>query len=655
MKGLFSKMSAIVLATIILVCAVLPTTTAYADTNVTIVCKDAVMYELLTKSLEKSYTLVSKDDANLTFVMSKTDVENVKSISLSYSNATVKPGIIGDISGIEYFTNLSSLSITNTLVNTGKASAGSFTDLSPVKNLSNLRTLSLNGTLATDFSPIAGLTGLKTLSLEGAEDIDLSQIDKLSNLTDLYLSTCGVDDAEFAKICNISSLTYLSLGGPNYEKNNVTNIAPITKLTNLQTLKLDNNQITDISPLTSLTKLIDLSLRCNPVTDISPLSSMTQLRGLRLGRDGYAGSNEGLPIEGKIDALKNLTGLYTLEISHCGLTDISALSGLTKLSTLDLSSNSIVDFSPVLPLNISHIQLDNQSYTQNVNGGDTVALPQSIVSALTDSSSALYSDDLEAKTNGCVLSADKKSVTIDEGVTSASISLSHKSYSYDAFSAKVSYKVNDVVAPKLTVNYSTTALTNGNVTVIIEANESVKDIAGFNKVNSKKFTKEFSENVDTKIDVYDLAGNKSVATVKIANIDKVAPTVNVKYSTTDTTYDAVTVTIEANEAIKDIDGFTKVDDKTFTKSYAKNAKESITVFDLAGNKATAIVTVANITTKPAEDPKPVTPDPQPETKPEVKPEVKPVATGDNTMISLYAVLLLVSAGTIVVARKRKEN
>ncbi len=65
----------------------------------------------------------------------------------------------------------------------------------------------------------------------------------------------------------LTNLHRLWLGGGNQ----ISDISPLSNLTNLQWLNLESNQITDIGPLSGLTNLRDLYLRHNQISDISPL------------------------------------------------------------------------------------------------------------------------------------------------------------------------------------------------------------------------------------------------------------------------------------------------------------------------------------------------------------------------------------------------
>ena len=152
----------------------------------------------------------------------------------------------------------------------------------------------------------------------------------------------------------------------------------------------------------------------------------------------------------------------------------------------------------------------------------------------------------------------------------------------------------DKVAPTATVTYSTTELTNGDVTVTISTDERIQAIDGWRRVRLTRYTKVYSENTTETVIITDLAGNTAEVEVSITNIDKVAPTLSIRYSTTEPTNQYVTAILTADEDIRDINGWTKVDSKTFINTYLDNVSETITVQDIAGNSSSIDVVIENI-------------------------------------------------------------
>ena len=87
------------------------------------------------------------------------------------------------------------------------------------------------------------------------------------------------------------------------------------------------------------------------------------------------------------------------------------------------------------------------------------------------------------------------------------------------------------------------------------------------------------------------------ATAVWKKIDKSAPKVEVSYSNkngSQITAKDVVVTLTANEAIQDIEGWTREADNVLTKTFDKNGKHSVIVTDLAGNATDVNFEVKNI-------------------------------------------------------------
>ena len=130
----------------------------------------------------------------------------------------------------------------------------------------------------------------------------------------------------------------------------------------------------------------------------------------------------------------------------------------------------------------------------------------------------------------------------------------------------------DKTAPEVEATYSTKELTNGSVEVTLTANEDVRSVSGFTKVDNRTYKKTYTSNAKEDVTVYDKAGNKTVVTVEVTNIDKTAPEVKATYSTKELTNRNVEVTLTANEDVQSVEGFTKVDNRTYKKTYTSNAK-----------------------------------------------------------------------------------
>ena len=196
---------------------------------------------------------------------------------------------------------------------------------------------------------------------------------------------------------------------------------------------------------------------------------------------------------------------------------------------------------------------------------------------------------------GWTLSQDKKILTkeyrenIQETITIKDLAGNEK---------QVNIKIDNIdnTAPNIEVEYSTKEMTKENVIVTLRANEEIQKVEGWTLSQDKKtLTKEYTENIQETITIKDLAGNEKQENIKIDNIDKIAPNIEVEYSTKEMTKENVIVTLRANEQIQEVEGWTlSQDKKTLTKEYRENAQEIITIKDLAGNEEQVNIEIKNI-------------------------------------------------------------
>jgi internalin A len=134
-------------------------------------------------------------------------------------------------------------------------------------------------------------------------------------------------------------------------ENPLSDISPLSELTQLRVLRMHRhgdfiggqvprtymgatgllftNAVTDISALAKLTKLVDLNIHTQDISDLTPLSGLTSLIELRLAANSFT----------DLSPLRRLTTLEYLELTGNDITDITPLSGLTNLLALDLRFN----------------------------------------------------------------------------------------------------------------------------------------------------------------------------------------------------------------------------------------------------------------------------------------------------------------------------
>ena len=147
---------------------------------------------------------------------------------------------------------------------------------------------------------------------------DLTPLKDLTNLTYIDLRWNAVKD--LAPLRNLTNLITLGL-----ERNAVENLAPLRNLTNLTSLYLHENKVTDISPLANLTNLRALLLENdyygfgtgdNEINDLTPLRNLINLEELRVGLN---------PIGSSIGVVRNFPKLKGLGIGCCGVSNLRPL------------------------------------------------------------------------------------------------------------------------------------------------------------------------------------------------------------------------------------------------------------------------------------------------------------------------------------------
>ena len=208
----------------------------------------------------------------------KQAIEAVTSLNIEGKNLT-------DISGIEYFTQLTSLFCGN----------NQLTAL-PVENLTQLTKLSCFGNQLTAL-PVEKLTQLTNLrcgnnQLTAMPVENLTQLTELScfdnqltalpveNLTKLTELSCSYNQLTALPVGNLTQLKYLSCS-----YNQLTAL-PVENLTQLTSLSCSNNQLTALS-VGSLTKLTSLNCHDNRLTELD-ITSVTSLNSLYCGNQTNA-------------------------------------------------------------------------------------------------------------------------------------------------------------------------------------------------------------------------------------------------------------------------------------------------------------------------------------------------------------------------------
>jgi internalin A len=171
---------------------------------------------------------------------------------------------------------------------------GTFSDLSPLAELTELEDLEINSNyFVNDISPIASLSNLKRLSLYIENLESIAPISSLTNLTHLYLIYNGRIYDELAPLKHLEyfSLIISSKGSYNASyishlhsltslyiaAESISNIDLLQNLVNLENLEIYSSSDLDISWITPLQKIKKLLLRGERIDDLSPLLELPNL------------------------------------------------------------------------------------------------------------------------------------------------------------------------------------------------------------------------------------------------------------------------------------------------------------------------------------------------------------------------------------------
>ena len=227
---------------------------------------------------------------------------------------------IGDLTGLQFATNLRELDVSNNQIS----------DLSPIAGLTTLRRLIFARNPVSNISPLRGLTNLTTLAFHHTSVSDPSPIAGLINLKELDFNITPVSDISVVK--GLTNLEFLAIPDAN-----ISDLSPIAGLTNLGHFFSWGNPLNDLSPLARLTKLRQLDICGAKLSDLTPLASLRGLKELYLAGNGIS----------DISPLARLTGVTRLNLSDNEISDISSLAGLTSLTWLGIEHNEIADFSPL--------------------------------------------------------------------------------------------------------------------------------------------------------------------------------------------------------------------------------------------------------------------------------------------------------------------
>lgn len=264
--------------------------------------------------------------------------------TLSISNTDVY-----DISSLAKCSNLTTLDLSGTKVN----------DVEPLSNLAKLYDVNLSNTLLTDVNPLQGLVNLHFLNIENTQVSDITSLSNLGKLNEINFSNTPVTNINI--LSNMPHLTKIycdnslvskemanayKMANPNVLVINESNalIAWWNELPSFWKTLLKDQANTSINPtkeeLHSIINIRNLKVD-HYMQDVAPLSRMTNLEYLDLSNS-------------KIDDISPLYGLHNLKslnISNTKVADLTTLASNKNLRELNIENTKVESLNPLHEIN----------------------------------------------------------------------------------------------------------------------------------------------------------------------------------------------------------------------------------------------------------------------------------------------------------------
>ncbi|MEO0852903.1 MAG: leucine-rich repeat domain-containing protein, partial [Cyanobacteria bacterium J06648_11] len=268
---------------------------------------------------------------------------------------------ITDLSGLEFFTNLSDLNLSDNAI----------ADISPLVNNVGLGSGDVVNLENNPLEAAALQVQIPTLESRGVQ-VEFTQFVTFldSALEAVVRSALGASDSE--PITDADALTLTTLDA---SESGISDLTGLEFFTNLTDLNLSGNDITDIQPLVDNSGFnsgaaIDLTM--NPLSITARQIQVPELesRGVQVSVTALVEIDD-FNLESAVRASLGLSGSESITVDDAetltffsardeSIQDLSGLDSFANLETLDLAENAIADLTPLSALtNLTFLDLSN--------------------------------------------------------------------------------------------------------------------------------------------------------------------------------------------------------------------------------------------------------------------------------------------------------
>lgn len=295
--------------------------------------------------------VMGKPTGDITFA----EAEAVTELDLSneWQENMPEEKIIRNLSGLEYFTNVTYLNLT----------FNCFDDLSPLSNLKKLERLCIGGNAVSDLTPLSGMD-LGELHAWGNYELrDISPLSGMAHMHVLMLGECPVENIDAVSgmkelgildIANCQVKTLWPIAGLPLWRLNISG-CPIDSYAPLKDI-IDGLQEKDFELLPAAQNPDEVIVFTDPVMEKKVREATGILDGditagdaalvLRLDLSNELADNVSRDVKfSDLGGIEYFINLKVLSICLNEVSDISALSGLTQMEDLNIGINQISDLS----------------------------------------------------------------------------------------------------------------------------------------------------------------------------------------------------------------------------------------------------------------------------------------------------------------------